>query len=174
MLLIVGQIVRPHGTRGEVIVHLRTDEPERRFTVGSTFVVEPTVSGLPGVLTIESVRPHLGRMLVVFKEVPDRNMAEVARGAVLHMESSEIPPPEDPDEFHDHQLKGLAAVTPTGESLGTVTRIEHGPGADLLVLKLTDGRPGLVPFVRAIVPEVDIAGGRVVIDPPPGLFEVNE
>jgi 16S rRNA processing protein RimM len=142
--------------------------------VGSTFVVEPTVPGLPGVFTIESVRPHLGRLLVVFAEVPDRNAAELVRGVTLQVESSEMPPPEDPEEFHDHQLKGLQAVTPVGEVLGTVTRIEHGPGADLLVLKLVDGKPGLVPFVRAIVPEVDIPGGRVVIDPPPGLFTVND
>ena len=83
-----------------------------------------------------------------------------------------MPQPEDPDEFHDHQLVGLRAESADGEVIGEVVRIEHAPGHDLLVVRLPDGREGLVPFVRAIVPTVDVAGGRVVLTPPDGLFEV--
>jgi 16S rRNA processing protein RimM len=80
--------------------------------------------------------------------------------------------PADPDEFNDHQLVGLRAETESGEVIGEVTRIDHAPASDLLVLRLTDGRPALVPFVRSIVPTVDVAGGRVVLTPPDGLFDL--
>jgi len=88
--------------------------------------------------------------------------------------------PDDPDEFNDHDLIGLAAVTVAGERVGTVTDVLHH-GQDLLVI--TSGPGGvaggggeetLVPFVRAIVPEVDLAAGRLVLDPPPGLLDPGE
>ncbi|MBV1848637.1 ribosome maturation factor RimM [Catellatospora tritici] len=172
MLLIVGHVVRAHGIRGEILVQPRTDEPEQRFTVGSTLIVEPTVAGLPGKLTIESVRPHQGRLIIVFAEIPDRNTAELAKSALLNVDSADVPAPEDPDEFLDHHLVGLSVVTVGGEPLGKVTRIDHAPSSDLLVVRLADGRTGLIPFVSAIVPEVDVAGGRIVVDPPDGLFDL--
>lgn len=169
MLLTVGQIVRPHGVRGEVVVDVRTDEPEARFAVGNTLTTE---NGGPPSLTVESVRPHQGRLLVLFDGVHDRDLAERLRGVRLCVDSEQVPAPEDPDEFHDHQLIGLTAVTPAGEVVGEVTAIDHAPASDLLVLRRPDGRNGLVPFVKAIVPEVDLAAGRVVVDPPPGLFDI--
>jgi 16S rRNA processing protein RimM len=172
MLLIVGHVVRAHGIRGEVLVHPRTDEPALRFAVGSTLVVEPTVLGLPGTLTVESARPHSGKLIVTFAEIVDRNMAELAKSAVLNVDSADVTPPEDPDEFLDHQLVGLDVVTVGGEALGKVTRIDHVPASDLLVVRMPDGRTGLIPFVSAIVPEVDVAGGRIVVDPPGGLFDL--
>jgi 16S rRNA processing protein RimM len=173
MLLVVGQIVRPHGIRGEVIVDVRTDEPEQRYTAGSVLTTEPASVGP---LTIERAKPHAaagtGRLIVAFDGVADRNAAEALRGTLLWVESEDVPSPDDPDEFADHQLVGLQAVTPEGERLGEVARIEHAPASDLLVLRKPDGGTALIPFVRAIVPEVDLAGGRVVITPPPGLLEL--
>ena len=81
-------------------------------------------------------------------------------------------PPEDPEEFHDHQLVGLAVVTREGEHVGEVARIDHAPASDMLVLRRPEGRTALVPFVKAIVPEVDLAGGRVVVDLPGGLLDL--
>ena len=81
-------------------------------------------------------------------------------------------PPEDPDEFLDHQLIGLRAEALDGEPLGEVVRIEHAPASDLLVLARPGGGQALVPFVKAIVPEVDLAAGRVVLTPPEGLFDL--
>ncbi len=169
MLLTVGQIVRPHGLHGEVIVDVRTDEPESRFAVGATLATE---NGGPPALTVEAVRPHQGRLLVVFDGVYDRDLAERLRGVRLCVDSAEVAAPADPDEYHDHQLVGLRAVTPAGEFVGEVASIDHAPASDLLVLRRPDGRNALVPFVKAIVPEVDLAAGRVVVDPPPGLFEL--
>jgi len=99
-------------------------------------------------------------------------MADSLRGVLLCVDSADVPATDDPDEFHDHQLVGLAAVTPDGEALGEVVRVEHAPASELLVLRRPDGRTALVPFVKAIVPEVDLAGGRVVMTPPEGLFDL--
>lgn len=195
MLLIAGRIGRPHGIRGEVTVEVRTDDPEARFAVGAVFHTGPAAApdsrapdtgaaGPPSVtshgalvrvperLTIEAARWHQGRLLVAFEGVYDRDVAEALRGTLLWVDSAAVPPPADPDEFNDHQLIGLAAVTPAGEPLGEVTRIDHAPASDLLVLRRPEGRTALIPFVKAIVPEVDLAAGRVVVDPPAGLLDL--
>ncbi|MFI9642241.1 ribosome maturation factor RimM [Micromonospora sp. NPDC051925] len=127
---------------------------------------------VPGELTIESARWHQGRMLVAFEGVLDRETAEALRGTLIGVDSASVAPPEDPEEFHDHQLVGLAVVTPQGEHLGEVAKIDHAPASDLLVLRCPQGRTALIPFVKAIVPEVDLAGGRVVVDPPAGLLDL--
>ncbi|GIG86542.1 ribosome maturation factor RimM [Plantactinospora endophytica] len=190
MLLIVGRIGRPHGVRGEVTVEVRTDDPEARFAAGTVLrtdpaaspgtgaAVPPPVTGagelfrVPEQLTVEAARWHQNRLLLAFDGIYDRDVAEALRGTLLWVDSAEVPPPDDPDEFNDHQLVGLAVVTPTGESLGEVARIDHAPASDLLVLRRPDGRTGLIPFVKAIVPEVDLAAGRVVVDAPPGLLDL--
>ncbi|MGW3889404.1 ribosome maturation factor RimM [Micromonospora chokoriensis] len=197
MQLVVGRIGKPHGVRGEVTVEVRTDEPEARFAPGTVLRTEPGAtpppapahSAVPGAvpapadgpgvpfrvpaeLTIEEARFHQGRMLVAFDGILDRNTAEALRGTLLVVDSADVDPPDDPEEFHDHQLVGLAVVTPAGERLGEVARIDHAPSSDLLVLRRPEGRTALIPFVRAIVPEVDLAGGRVIVDPPAGLLDL--
>ncbi|SCG69895.1 16S rRNA processing protein RimM [Micromonospora echinaurantiaca] len=186
MLLIVGRIGKPHGIRGEVTVEVRTDEPEARFAPGMVLRTEPGATPsptppaagpgvpfrVPAELTVESARWHQGRLLVAFEGVLDRDVAEALRGTLLGVDSADVAPPEDPEEFHDHQLVGLAAVTPAGERLGEVARIDHAPASDLLVLRRPEGKTALIPFVKAIVPEVDLAGGRVVVDPPAGLLDL--
>lgn len=191
MQLVVGRIARPHGVRGEVSVEVHTDEPERRFAVGSVLATDPAEAGP---LTVASARWHTGRLLVGFTGITDRNQAEGLRGIWLTLDSAQAGSSDDPDEFHDHELIGLAVVTVSGEPVGRVTDVRHF-GQDLLVIepagRMSTGlatarpagpaRPGelaqpdglLVPFVAAIVPEVDVAAGRLVIDPPPGLLELG-
>ncbi|WP_175440283.1 ribosome maturation factor RimM [Micromonospora nigra] len=127
---------------------------------------------VPAELTVEAARWHQGRLLVAFDGVFDRDVAEALRGTLLAVDSADVAPPEDPEEFHDHQLVGLAVVTTDGERLGEVARIDHAPASDLLVLRRPEGRTALIPFVKAIVPKVDLAGGRVVVDPPAGLLDL--
>jgi 16S rRNA processing protein RimM len=175
MLLVIGRIARPHGVLGEVLVDVRTDEPAERFVPGSVLATDPgrrAAPHVPPTLTIETVRPHQGRLLVVFDGVYDRDVAEGLRGVLLCVNSDDLPGSDNPDEFSDYELVGLAAVTPDGESLGEVVRVDHAPASELLVLRRPDGRSALVPFVKAIVPEVDLAGGRVVLTPPEGLFDL--
>jgi 16S rRNA processing protein RimM len=169
MQLVVGRILRPHGVRGEVVVDVRTDFPEQRYAVGTVFDTDPPAAGP---LTVSELRPHQGRLLIMFEGYADRDVADHLRGVLLCVDGTVVPDPADPDEFHDHQLIGLRAESPEGELIGEVLRIDHAPASDLLVLRLPDGRTGLVPFVRAIVPTVDIAAGRVVLTPPEGLFDV--
>jgi 16S rRNA processing protein RimM len=179
MLLVVGHIGRPHGIRGEVSVTVRTDEPDARFVPGAVFTTEvPRVTTAPGAyrvpdkLTLESLRWHQGRVIAQFEGVHDRNLAEALRGVLLQVDSAEVDPPQDPDEFHDHQLVGLRVVSVDGADLGTVARIDHAPASDLIVLDKTAGGTALIPFVSQIVPAVDLAGGRVVVDPPEGLLDL--
>jgi len=167
--LVVGQVIRAHGIRGEVVVEVTTDEPDNRYAVGAALATDPAAAGP---LTIEAVRRHQGRLIVAFEGVPDRDGAEALRGVQLCVDSAEVPPTADPDEFHDFQLVGLRAISPAGEALGEVVRVQHAPGADLLVLRRPGGASALVPFVKEIVPTVDLAAGRVVLTPPEGLLDL--
>ncbi|GLY72621.1 ribosome maturation factor RimM [Actinoallomurus iriomotensis] len=165
MLLAVGRIGRAHGVRGEVSVDVRTDDPAARFAPGAALGTENA-----GTLTVETVRTHAGRLLVRFAGIEDRTAAEELRGLLLLVDSTEIPPSGDPEEFHDHELIGLAAVATDGTALGEIVDVEHH-GQDLLVLRRPSGDDALVPFVSAIVPTVDVPAGRVVLDPPAGLLD---
>jgi 16S rRNA processing protein RimM len=188
MLLVVGQIGRPHGIRGEVSVVVRTDEPEERFVAGRVFVTEvprdrrvstgPARSAVgvewkvPAELTLESLRWHQGRVIAQFEGIHDRNLADALRGVFLQVDSSVLSATDDPDEFHDHQLAGLSVVTVGGDVLGTVDRIDHAPSSDLIVLKKAGGGTALIPFVSQMVPTVDLAAGRVLVDLPEGLLDL--
>ncbi|WP_249666312.1 ribosome maturation factor RimM [Nocardioides faecalis] len=168
--LVIGRIGKPHGIRGEVTVDVRTDEPERRYAPGAVLRAQaPRGSAFTApTLTVARTRWHQGTLLVTFTELGDRNTAEGARGVVLHAQVPLDEAPEDPDEYYDHQLVGLAAHDLDGRHLGEVVGLVHG-AQDLLRVRTPEGREGLVPFVAALVPEVDLAGGRVVIADRPGL-----
>jgi 16S rRNA processing protein RimM len=162
---VVGRIGRPHGLRGEVTVQVRTDSPEQRFAPGAQFGAGPGRT-----LTVSAVRPHAGTLLVRFHGVSDRAVAEGLRGTLLTIDVADLPDLEDPEEYYDHQLEGLAVVGPDGAVLGTVREVVHAPASDLLVVETADGE-ALVPFVRDIVSDVDLDSGRVVLDPPAGLLD---
>jgi 16S rRNA processing protein RimM len=168
MQLVVGRVGRPHGIRGEVSVQVRTDHPDRRFAAGSVLATEPADLGP---LTVVSTRWHSGRLLVTFAGSDSRSEAERLTGTMLVVDSAEVGPPADPDEFNDHDLIGLEVLTTAGDLVGTVKDVLHH-GQDLLVVRPVtgSGEDALVPFVTAIVPEVDLTAGRLVIDPPPGLL----
>jgi 16S rRNA processing protein RimM len=119
---------------------------------------------------VRGTRRHQSRLLVTFDGVTDRTAAEALRGLLLVAEIDAEERPEDPEEFYDHQLVGLEARTVGAVPVGTVTEVVHGPGQDLLSLRATDGREVLVPFVAALVPEVDVAAGYVVVVDQPGLL----
>jgi 16S rRNA processing protein RimM len=163
MQVVIGRIGRAHGIRGELNVDIRTDEPERRFAPGSSVVCGDRT------LTVARARHHSGRLVVSFEEVPDRTAAEALHGRIIEAEIDPLELPEDPDEFYDHQLVGLTAYDEDGTPLGTVAGLVHGGAQDLLRITTVDGREALVPFVKALVPEVDVAGGRLVVADRPGL-----
>ena len=164
--LVVGRVGRPHGLRGEVTVTVRTDSPEQRFVDGAEF----QVSGGRR-LRVVGIRWHSGMLLLRFEGVADRDAAAILTGTVLTVDVADLAPPDDPDEFHDHQLVGLRAELADGTRVGSVREVLHGPGGELLVVSRAGLPDALVPFVRQIVPAVDLAGGRVVLTPPDGLLE---
>jgi 16S rRNA processing protein RimM len=166
--LVVGRIGRAHGVKGEVSVDVRTDDPDRRYAAGAVLATDPPERGP---LTVETVRAHHGRLLVRFAEVADRDAAEALRGTLLVVDAASAGE-TDEGEWWDHDLVGLAAVSTDGAALGTVEDVVHVPGPPLLSIRGGDGRELLVPFVADIVPEVDVAAGRLVVDPPPGLLDL--
>jgi 16S rRNA processing protein RimM len=174
MRVIVGRIGRPHGIRGEVVIGVRTDEPDLRFAVGATLDAAERADEPAGgaQLTVAAARWHSGQLLVAFAGVADRTAAAELTGRWLTVDASQLPEIGDPDEFRDHELIGLSVRTCAGDPVGVVADVLHH-GQDLLVVRRTDGQEGesLVPFVKAIVPEVDVQRGVVVIDPPPGLLD---
>jgi 16S rRNA processing protein RimM len=174
--VVIGRIGKPHGTGGEVTVEVRTDEPERRFLAGTTARVErPSGAAAPWpALTVAATRWHQSTLLVRFDEVPDRTTAESARGLLLHADVPAEESPDDPEEFYDHQLVGLAVSTTDGRAVGEVTEVLHSTGQDLLAVRTTAGTEVLVPFVSALVPVVDVRGGRVEVVDRPGLLDPSE
>lgn len=171
MEVVVGRIGRAHGIRGDVGVEVRTDEPERRFVAGAVLRTEPEAAGP---LTVTRARRHGGRLLVTFDEVSDRAAAEALRGVALLVDVDLGERPEDPEEYYDRHLVGLAVHDRKGRALGRVDEVVHLPAQDLLAVTVHDGRQVLVPFVAAIVPTVDVAAGRLVVDAPPGLLDDDE
>lgn len=164
MELVVARIGRAHGLRGEVVLDVRTDAPERRLAQGATLRTSPAEKGP---LRVASVREHSGQLLVRFAQVPDRTAAEALRGVELVVEVDES---DEDGAWYPHEIAGLEARRPDGTVLGTITGIEHLPAQDALVLEETNGARTLVPFVEAIVPEVHPSEGFLVIDPPGGLL----
>jgi 16S rRNA processing protein RimM len=167
--LVVGRIGRAHGIRGDVLVDVRTDEPDERFAAGSVLATDPAAAGP---LTVDEARWHSGKLVVAFGGVADRSAAEALCGVLLVIDSAELAPIDDPDEFHDHELIGLRVTTADGAALGELAEVVHGPAGDLLVVRRDGGGEVLVPFVRGIVPAVDVSAGTVVVDPPDGLLDL--
>lgn len=167
-LVAVGRIGPAHGVRGEVFVQPWTDDPADRFAVGARLDTNPSSAGP---LVVAAQRDHSGRLVVEFEGVTDRDGAAGLHGVVLLVPAHTRPQLADSDDFYDTDLVGLQASTVDGEALGPVTNVLHGPAGDYLEVRV-EGRERLIPFVAAIVPEVDLVAGTVRIDPPEGLLDL--
>lgn len=174
MELVIGRIAKAHGVTGEVVIDVRTDDPADRFAPGAVLRGRKPRGGPERNFTIETVREHGGRLLVRLDGIGDRDTADGLRGTLFLVESGDLPPIEDPDEFYDHQLEGLAVRTVAGEAVGTVTEVLHTAAGELLSVKRPAGSELLVPFVSAIVTSVSLAEGTVEIDPPEGLLNIED
>lgn len=170
MQIVVGRIGKPHGIRGELTVEVRTDAPEIRFAPGSVLVTDPA---RVGPITVEAIRWHSGRLLLRVDGVHDRTMAEGLRGVVLTADVPDDEVPDDPEEFFDHQLRGLAVVTTDGTALGVVDDVVHLPHQDLLAVTRDAGREVLVPFVAEMVIDIDVQAGVITVDLPEGLLDLD-
>ncbi len=167
----VGRLTKAHGLKGAIKVELYTDEPEKRFVPGAVFTLQvPTGSKWHGKsLELNELRWYNGHAVAFFAGIDDRSEAETLVKAILWVSQDVKELPDEDDAWYDHQLVGLSVVR-DGETVGTVARVDHLPAQDLLAIKTEHGEV-LVPFVKAIVPEVDLAAGTVTVTPPAGLFE---
>ncbi len=150
-----------HGLRGEAVLDIRTDDTGL-IHVGAVLETDSTTHPR---LTVESLRRHKERVLVAFAEVLTREEIESLRGTAVLVEEH-----EEEDAWYPHQLRGLKAESPEGLPLGEVTGLRPGAAQDLLTVR-HEGRTVLVPFVRQLVPTVDLEGGKIIIDAPGGLFD---
>ena len=164
--VVVGVIGRPHGVRGEVAVELRTDEPERRFAAGQVLYEDEGRR----LFTVQSARDHAGRLLVRFAELADRAAAEAVRGTLLVATVEPDEQPAESGEFYDRQLIGLRAMTRDGADIGMVGSVLHLPAQDVLEIETAAGTR-LVPFVAALVPQVDLDAGYLTVADVAGLLD---
>ena len=168
----VGRLVKAHGLKGALKLELYTDDPEGRFTPGASFTLQVPESspwhGKP--LTVREFRWMNSHPVAFFEGVEDRSAAEELVRAILWVDQDPEDVPTEDDAWYDHQLVGLDVVR-EDEVVGRVIRVDHFPAQDLLIVRVGGDREVLVPFVKALVPEVDVAAGRVIVTPPAGLFE---
>ncbi|MGI6877687.1 ribosome maturation factor RimM [Microbacterium sp. gxy059] len=167
----VGRVLKAHGLKGALKLELYTDDPEGRFVPGASFTLQvPEHSKWHRqTISVREFRWMNASPIVFFDGIDDRTEAETLVRAILWVDHDESTQSTEPDAWYDHQLVGLEAVR-DGEVVGRIARVEHLPAQDLLIVSSGD-REVMVPFVRAIVPDVDPIAGRVVLTPPPGLFE---
>ena len=169
----VGRLVKAHGLKGALKLELYTDSPDQRFRAGQELELQvPETSEWFGKTVKVSELRFYNQSPVLFLEgILDRSQAETLVKAILLIETDLEQLPEDPEAWYDHQLVGLTALVGE-EVVGKVIRVDHLPAQDLLAIETSNGEV-LVPFVKQIVPSVDIQKGQIVLTPPAGLFEIN-
>ena len=169
----VGRLVKAHGLKGALKLELYTDSPDQRFRAGQELELQvPETSEWFGkTVKVAELRFYNQAPVLFLEGIQDRSQAETLVKAILLIETDLEQLPEDPEAWYDHQLVGLNALVGE-EVVGKVTRVDHLPAQDLLAIETSNGEV-LVPFVKQIVPSVDIKKGQVVLTPPAGLFEVN-
>ena len=167
----VGRLLKAHGLKGAIKLELYTDSPNERFTPGTVLKLQvPETSPWFGkTVTVKELRWYNQAPVIFLEDVEDRDAAETLIRAILLINADVDILPTEPDAWYDHQLVGLDVLR-DGVVVGKVARVDHMPAQDLLAVNTLNGEV-LVPFVKAIVPVVDIAAGRVEVTPPNGLFE---
>ena len=169
----VGRLVKAHGLKGALKLELYTDSPDQRFRAGQELELQvPETSEWFGkTVKVAELRFYNQSPVLFLEGIQDRSQAETLVKAILLIETDLEQLPEDPEAWYDHQLVGLTALVGK-EVVGKVIRVDHLPAQDLLAIETSNGEV-LVPFVKQIVPLVDIQKGQVVLTPPAGLFEIN-
>jgi 16S rRNA processing protein RimM len=160
MKLNVGRIGKAHGILGEATIEVRTDEAEDRFAIGAVLETESH-----GNLTVASARVHNGILLLSFEGIEDRNAIETLRNELLYADVDIEAPGVDEDDYHVLQLIGCKAFLVDGDEFGEVSEVLNLPGQDVLVIK-SGSTETLIPFVRQLVPIVDIKARRMTVIPP--------
>ncbi len=162
----LGAIAGAHGMRGEVRVLAFTAEPE---AIGDYGDVATGDGARTFRLTVVRRLPR-GQILARLAGVTDRTTAEALKGTRLFVSRDRLPPPQEGEYYHA-DLIGLAARTAEGGALGTVKAVHNFGGGDMLEIAAPQGPSIMVPFTPDAVPDIDVDGGTVTVDPPPGVLE---
>lgn len=161
--LAIGRIVKPHGVRGEIVVHIITDFPERFEALREVYIGE----GVPRRVQVERARFHRGRVVLKLRGYEDRTAAEKLRGEFLMIPAEEAMP-LGPDEYYEHQIIGLQVWTTGGAYLGEVTEILRTGANDVYVVRSAE-REILLPAIGEVIREVDLEGERMLVELIEGL-----
>jgi 16S rRNA processing protein RimM len=172
MELTIGRVTKAHGVTGELVVEVRTDEPESRFAPGAILRAKASDHRERNYV-VAAARPHGNRLLLRLEGVANRDAADALRGSLFVIDSEDLPPIDEPDTYYDHQLEGLLVRTTAGRDIGTVAEVLHTAAGELLAVNRAEADELLVPFVSAIVTSVSLDSGVVEIDPPDGLLELE-
>lgn len=167
----VGRLVKAHGLKGAFKLELYTDSPKLRFVEGAVLKLQvPESSPWFGkTVTVQELRWYNTMPVLFLKECQDRTVADTLVKAILLVDVANDEVTNEEDAWFDHQLVGLRVIRDAVE-VGKVSRVDHLPAHDLLAVETANGEV-LVPFVKAIVPVVDVKAGTLTVTPPAGLFE---
>jgi len=157
----VAQIGAAHGLRGEVRFRSFTEDPMAVMSYGPLQSEDGTRR-----FEIEALRPSKDQFVARLKGVGDRDAAEQLTNVKLYVSRDKLPPVEDAETFYHADLIGLAAVTPDGAPLGTVSAIHNFGAGDVIEIKPETGEALLVPFTETAVPKIDITARRMIVAPP--------
>jgi len=164
----LGQIGAAHGVRGEVRLHSFTSDPSAIAGYG------PLETEDGRVFEIETLRPAKDHFVARLSGIRDRDAASALANTKLYVPRERLPQTEEADEFYHADLVGLAVMDRAGKKLGTVIAIQNFGAGDLIEVRPdAGGNTELVPFDMTNVPAVDVASGKIVVDPPHGLFKTN-
>jgi len=167
--VLVGRVARTHGLRGQVTVNVDTDFIEDRFAPGATLWM--LRDGAPVSIVIRDAFVNNGRPVLTLEGIDSMDAAEALHGTELRVPASALRTLPAGTYYH-HELIGCTAATVDGRTVGVVRAVEGGPGAERLVIGQGRGEVQL-PLTAPIWVEIDVAGRRIVIDPPSGLLDVN-
>lgn len=165
-LVALGIIGRPRGVKGLVHIRPYTAAPDGITAYG------PVQTGDGKQLEVEVVGVNKADVTARIAGITDRDAAAALTGTELFVPRAALPEAVE-DEYYHHDLIGLRAVAVDGSELGRVLAVDDFGAGTMLEIELTDGKGVYVPFSKEAVPEVDVQGGRVVIDPPPGLWSAE-
>lgn len=167
----IGEIVKPHGIRGEVKVYAYSEQPENFQHYKKIVLLEPAGSR-PESYNITKYRAQGKLAILQLQGVATREAAENLQGSTVWLKKTDLPQ-LDPAEYYWHQFIGLQVCTETGRELGKVASLFATKAYDVLVV--TGGGPEyLIPVNEEVIKEIDSRKKRLVITPPPGLLEANE
>jgi 16S rRNA processing protein RimM len=162
--LVIGKLGRPHGVRGEILMHVYTDFPER-IQPQATFFVGPQYQ----LLKLTKRRQHAQGLLVMFAGYPNREKVAELRNQLVHVRTSDRPPLEEGEYYH-HQLLGLEVIAEDGKSLGTLASILETGANEVYVVRDQGGAEVLIPAIKSVILDIDLHQEKIRVHLLPGLL----